>query len=248
MTAAIRVLLVDDEALARSRLRTLLGDCKQPAALVLAEAANAPLAIEALRHHTVDLALLDIHMPGADGLQLAQALGNLERPPVVVFVTAHAEHAVKAFELEAADYLTKPVRLERLQQMLQKVQRVMGATGALQPDSSEEEVLLIPERGRLTRLPVGEVVYLKAELKYVTVRTVAAEHLLDASLGDLEAKYGQRFIRVHRNALAARQAMRSLERRDTDEGETWHLCLHGVPETLAVSRRQLPLVRQVLAG
>jgi two-component system, LytTR family, response regulator AlgR len=128
------------------------------------------------------------------------------------------------------------------------VQRAMGTGVGFQADSLIEDVLLIPERGRLTRLPVDEVVYLKAELKYVTVRTVEAEHLLDASLGDLEGKFGQRFIRVHRNALASRQALRSLERHDSEEGETWHLRLHGVAETLAVSRRQLPLVRQVLAG
>src|SRR5262249_1687948 len=108
---SLRALIVDDEALARSRLRTLLGDCRAPAASIVGEAANATQAVELLRRQPCDLALLDIHMPGADGLALAQALQQLPRPPAVVFVTAHAEHAVQAFELEAVDYLTKPVRL-----------------------------------------------------------------------------------------------------------------------------------------
>ena len=121
---SLQVLVVDDEALARSRLRTLLGDCTAPAATVAGEAANAAQAMELLRRSAFDVVLLDIHMPGADGLTLAQALRSLPQPPAVVFVTAHAEHAVQAFELEAVDYLTKPVRLERLQQALQKVERL----------------------------------------------------------------------------------------------------------------------------
>ena len=106
MNQTLRALIVDDEALARSRLRTLLGDCKLPAALVEGEAANAAQAVELLRRQAYDLALLDIHMPGADGLTLAQTLRTLPHPPALVFVTAHAEHAVQAFELEAVDYLT----------------------------------------------------------------------------------------------------------------------------------------------
>ena len=125
---SLQVLVVDDEALARSRLRTLLGDCTAPAAAVAGEAANAAQAMELLRRLRFDVVLLDIHMPGADGLVLAQALRSLPQPPAVVFVTAYAEHAVAAFELEAVDYLTKPVRLERLQVALQKVERLVQAT------------------------------------------------------------------------------------------------------------------------
>jgi two-component system, LytTR family, response regulator AlgR len=248
----IKVLIVDDEALARQRLRTLLGDCRQPAAVVVAEAPNAAQAIEALRRSPVDLALLDIHMPGADGLKLARTLRELPAPPAVVFVTAHAEHAVTAFELEALDYLTKPVRLERLQQMLhkllQKIERSVGVNTGQMLDFQHEEVLVIQERGKLIKLPLGEVLYLKAELKYITVRTAAGEHLLEASLGELEVRYPTRFIRVHRNALAARHVLRGLERQDGDEGEAWVLRLDGLPETLAVSRRQLAAVREALAG
>ena len=116
---ALKVLIVDDEALARSRLRTLLGDCTDPRAEVVGEAANAVQAMELIPRTGCDLVLLDIHMPGVDGIALAATLRELAAPPAIVFVTAHAEHAVQAFELEAVDYLTKPVRLERLQQALQ---------------------------------------------------------------------------------------------------------------------------------
>ena len=115
MTAPLTVLIVDDEPLARSRLRTLLGDCQQPAAVAAGEAGDANEAMALARRQPFDVVLLDIHMPGTDGIALAQALAQLPQPPAVVFVTAHAEHAVKAFELDAADYLTKPVRRERLQ-------------------------------------------------------------------------------------------------------------------------------------
>ena len=120
-----KVLVVDDEPLARSRLRTLLGDCTSPAVSLDGEAANATQAMALLSHHVFDVALLDIHMPGADGMTLAKTLRDLPNAPAVVFVTAHAEHAVQAFELEAVDYLTKPVRLERLMASLQKIERIV---------------------------------------------------------------------------------------------------------------------------
>lgn len=247
MNQTLRALIVDDEALARSRLRTLLGDCKLPAALVEGEAANATQAVELLRRQAYDLALLDIHMPGADGLTLAQTLRTLPHPPALVFVTAHAEHAVQAFELEAVDYLTKPVRLERLQQALQKAERLLRSRGDAPPDASE--VLLIQERGRTERVPLGEVLYFKAELKYITVRTTAKTHILDGALSELEEKYGDRFLRIHRNALVARRAVRAIEKyEDPVEGEGWAVRLSGVEEMLTVSRRQLAAVREAIAA
>lgn len=245
---SLSVLIVDDEALARARLRTLLGDCRSPAVRVDGEAANATQAIELLRRHRVDLVLLDIHMPGADGLTLAQTLRGLPQPPAVVFVTAHAEHAVQAFELEAVDYLTKPVRLERLQASLQKVERLVQS-GKGRESVLPEEVLLIQERGRIERVPLADVLYLKAELKYVTVRTAAKSYILDAALSELEDKYATQFMRIHRNALIARRAIRALEKNfDPEEGEGWAVRLHGVEELLAVSRRQLAAVREAIAS
>lgn len=239
----LRVLVVDDEPLARIRLKNLLADCTQPAAQVVGEAANAVQTMAFLQHHAVDGVLLDIHMPGMDGLALAQALRALAHPVAVVFVTAHAEHAVQAFELEALDYLTKPVRLERLQLSLQKIERYVHTVKAPEPDLTED-VLVIQERGRTERIPVAQVLYLKAELKYITVRTASRSYVLEASLAELEARYASRFMRIHRNALVARRAVRSLEKHhDPEEGDGWAVRLDGVIEALFVSRRQLAAVR-----
>ena len=244
----LRVLLVDDEALARSRLRTLLADCTSPAAEVLAEAANAVQAMAALQRDVFDVVLLDIRMPGADGVVLARSLAGLAAPPAVVFVTAHAEHAVQAFEVEAIDYLTKPVRLERLQQALQKVERLAQSRRTQQPDMPEE-TLIIQDRGRTERVPLAEVLYLKAELKYITVRTATRSYILDGSLSELEEKYAQQFMRIHRNTLIARRAVRSLEKHfDPEEGEGWAVRLTGIDGLLAVSRRQLSAVRDAISG
>ena len=148
----LKVLIVDDETLARSRLRTLLGECSEPRVDVVGEAANAVQAMEQIQRTGCDLVLLDIHMPGVDGMALAKTLRELAAPPAVVFVTAHAEHAVQAFELEAVDYLTKPVRRERLQQALQKVQRLRAEAAV---DVGCPRSLIIQERGRSERVAAG---------------------------------------------------------------------------------------------
>lgn len=243
----LRVLLVDDEALARSRLRTLLGDCTAPAAEVAGEAANAEQALALLQAQSVDVVLLDIHMPGMDGVHLAQVLRTQTPPPAVVFVTAHAGYALQAFEVEAVDYLTKPVRLERLQQALQKIERLTPMNRAVEPDLADE-FLLIHDRGRTERLPLSSVLYLKAELKYITVRTATRHYVLDGALGEMEQRYASVFIRVHRNALVSRRALRALEKHfDPEEGEGWAVRLQGLDELLMVSRRQLAAVREAMA-
>lgn len=242
------MLVVDDEALARSRLRTLLGDCAAPAALVAGEAADAVQAMTALQQGCFDVVLMDIRMPGVDGMALAQSIATLPQPPAVVFVTAHVEHAVHAFELEAIDYLTKPVRLERLQQALEKVERMAQSRQGPGPDLLDK-MLIIQDRGRTERVPLAEVLYLKAELKYITVRTASRSYILDGSLSELEERHAAWFIRIHRNALIARRAVRALEKHfDPEEGEGWAVRLNGIEEVLAVSRRQLSAVREAIAG
>ncbi|MCY1503157.1 Transcriptional regulatory protein YpdB [compost metagenome] len=245
---SLKTLIVDDEALARSRLRTLLRDCTSPAAEVTAEAAQGEEALAHLAAMDLDLVLLDVHMPGVDGIEVARALRSRPDAPAVVFVTAHASHAVTAFELEAVDYLTKPVRAERLQQALQKVERFLKerrAAGSAADATSE--CVLIQDRGRAERVPLSEVLYLKSEYKYLTVRTATRSHILDGSLNDFEERYPNRFLRVHRNALVARSAIRALERYDDGEdADGWALRLDSVPEPVAVSRRQLAAVREML--
>ena len=251
--APLEVLLVDDEPLARLRLRALLQDCADPASEVVGEAADAQSALALLQGRGAELVLLDIGLPGRDGVQFAAALRRLPRPPSVVFVTAHAEHALRAFELDAVDYLTKPVTRERLRSALQRVaQRRRSVDAPVAAGASS--VLVVHDRGRVLRLPLADVLYLKAELKYVTLRTAAHSYVLDDALADLEQRVGAAFVRIHRNALVAKSALRELERRvlDTGDGgapaETWAVRIVPTHDWLAVSRRQLSSVREALRG
>lgn len=244
----LRTLIVDDEPLARLRLRMLLQDCADPSVQVVAEAGDANTALAWLQaHDDCDLALLDIRMPGRDGMQLAAALRSLPQPPAVVFVTAHGHHALRAFDLDAVDYLTKPVTRERLQAALRRVvQRRWPLESQPQP-LQDEPVLVVSDRGRVLRVPVAEVLVLKAELKYVTLRTADGSHLLDDSLADLERRLGPGFIRIHRNALVAARAVREL-RRHAEADDAWAVRVAPIDEWLPVSRRQLPAVREALAA
>lgn len=257
----LRLLIVDDEPLARLRLRGLLADASHPPVEVVAEAGSGAEALHALALHAVDAVLLDIHMPGLSGLELARRLKALQPAPAVVFVTAHAEHALQAFELEAVDYLTKPVRRARLQDALGRVLQRAGrgaavATPPLPATSAVAElpVLVVSDRGRVLRIPVAEVVYLKAEMKYVTLRTPEHAYVLDDALADLEQRLGDVVLRIHRNAVVARGALRVLEKRslpgaDSDEaGEGWAVQVAPTGEWLAVSRRQVAAVREAIAA
>jgi len=189
MKAALRVLLVDDEPLARLRLRTLLGAQTAVPTEVVGEAGDTEAALALLQQVApVDLLLVDIRMPGRDGLRLARVLRTLAQPPAVVFVTAHAEHALTAFELEALDYLTKPVRSERLLAALQRAWARQRPADSANAPLTDGPVLVVADRGRVLRLPLAEVLYLKAELKYVTLRTAGSSHLLDESLSELEQR------------------------------------------------------------
>ena len=255
MQKSLRVLVVDDEEMARMRLRGLVGENPDPTATVVGEAANAMQALNWLAHNECDVLLLDIHMPGHDGLQLAAEIKQRARPPEVIFVTAYAEHAVTAFDLNAADYLTKPVRRERLQAALQRVAQRQAQRPALTvPNAGGEPVIVVSELGRVVRVPVSEVLYLKAELKYVTLRTTERTYVLDDALSDLEQRLGEHFLRIHRNTLVARRALRALERRklavaaDDDGTEGWAVCVRPLDEWLAVSRRQLAAVREAMTG
>jgi two-component system response regulator AlgR len=250
----LKVLIVDDEDLARLRMRSLLADCASPAAEVAGEAGSAAEALHWLSANQADLVLLDINMPGLDGLQLAERLRASAHPPKIVFVTAHANHALKAFEIDAVDYLTKPVRRARLQDALVRVAQRLDrapAAPARPAEPAEQPVLVVSDRGRVQRVPVADILYLKAELKYVTLRTPAHAYVLDDSLSDLEQRLGDVMLRIHRNALVARTAVTKLERRaptDGDgDGEGWAVQVGATQEWLQVSRRQLTQVRELLA-
>ena len=247
--APIRVLVVDDETPARRRLRELLDDCSASLPIaVVGEAANGREALDLMQSAPPDLVLTDIHMPDMDGIELARHLLKLPRPPVVVFTTAYQEHALAAFEVHAVDYLVKPVRVQRLLSALQKVPKLrpINAERISQLPANARRFLSVTERSRVVLVPIDDVIYLKAELKYITIRTHDREFLLEESLTRLEAEFGHRFVRVHRNCLVARDAIRGFERRVNDDGDAhWEVLLNGLTEPLPVSRRQQGVVREL---
>ena len=249
-TGELRVFIADDEEPARARLKELLADIRgELASKVVGESANGFEAVERLPGSGAQVLLLDVQMPGMGGLELARHLCGLPDAPAIVFVTAHDRHAVEAFELNALDYLMKPVRAARLASALRKAlaagpaarERLeRAATGA-------REYFSVAERNRIALVPVNEVVYLKAELKYVTLRTHSGEHLIEEPLVAIEREFAERFVRVHRNCLVARGAIRGFERAGGGEEEPhWNVVLEGIAERLPVSRRQWPAVKGVL--
>ena len=244
-TAPLRIIIVDDEPPARERLRALLADLAvQLPSVVVGEAANGLAALEVLREQPADVVLVDIRMPGMDGIELASHLGRLEKPPAVIFTTAYDNYAVQAFDLNAVDYLLKPVRAQRLLAALQKLPASRPGDTRLALLGRElrrggRTHLSCHERGRLLLVPVGEVRYFKADLKYVTARTVDREYLLDEALTHLETEFADRFLRLHRSVLIARDAIAGLEKAADDDAEAYGWALvRGVPEKLPVSRRQ----------
>lgn len=254
---ALRVYIADDEAPARARLKELLADIRgELATLVVGESDGGLDVIDRLPGSDSQVLLLDIQMPGMGGIELARHLCVLERAPAVIFVTAHDRHAVEAFELNALDYLMKPVRAERLLAALRKC--VLAATVESGPRDRIErleraaggprEFFPVADRNRIVLVPVREVLFLKAELKYVTLRTKAGEHLIEEPLVSIEREFGERFVRVHRNCLVARAAIRGFERvaGSGDEEPHWSVMLDGTPERLPVSRRLWPAVKGVL--
>ena len=243
----LRVLIVDDEPPARARLRDLLDDCRaQVPNAIVGEAGSGLEGLDLLASNPADVALVDIHMPGMSGIEFARHIQGLEAPPAVIFVTAHDQYAVEAFEVNAVDYLLKPVRSGRIAAALKKAAAGprLGREVFDRVDPHPRRFLSVNERGRLTLVPLAEVLYLKAELKYVTVRTREHEYLIEASLAQLEAEFAALFIRIHRNCLVARRLIRGFERLEGDVAEAnWAVLIEGCQERLPVSRRQWAQVK-----
>ena len=246
----LRIFIADDETPARERMKELLGDIAAdvPTAVV-GEARDGLATLDAVPGSGAQVLLLDIQMPGMGGLEVARHLMALEQPPTIIFVTAHDRHAVEAFELNALDYLLKPVRAERLAAALKK------AAGGAAPNREQlaraaagaREYLSIAERNRIVLVPVRDIVFLRAEQKYVTLRTREKEHLLEEALVSLEKEFADRFVRIHRNCLVARAAIRGFERSLDGEESSWLVELDGIEERLPVSRRQWPIVRELVS-
>jgi two-component system response regulator AlgR len=245
---SLKVFIADDEEPARERLKTLLGDiAQQVPTSVVGEARHGVEAVEQVPPSGAEVVLLDIQMPGMNGLEVARHLSRLDPPPRIVFVTAHDRHAVEAFELNALDYLLKPVRAERLAAALRKASVPENESLAKAADGPRE-YLSVAERNRIVLVPVRDILFLRAEQKYVTVRTRAREHLVEEPLITLEREFAASFVRIHRNCLVARSAIRGFERVPGEEEEPhWQVVLDGLEERLPVSRRQWPLLRDIVA-
>lgn len=242
----LRILIVDDEPLARARLRDLLDDAQAEFPNVVAgEAANGREAVEFVAREAVDVVLMDVRMPEMDGVEAARHLAALPAPPAVIFATAFDAYAVKAFEVNAIDYLLKPVRAERLLEALRRARPATPDAGALSAAADRpRQHFCIHERGRVHLVPVSEVLYLRAELKYVTVRTAEREYLIEESLTQLEPELGRDFVRVHRNCLVARSAIAGFERVGSPGDGGWVAVIRATGERLAVSRRQQHVIRE----
>jgi len=240
----MKALIVDDEPLARERLGTLLRECGNVE--IVGEAANGRDAVAAVARLAPDVVLLDIRMPLMDGLEAARHVAGFDAPPAVIFCTAYDEHALAAFEANAVDYLVKPIRRERLQAALErarkfttstfeKIEAVVGA--------SRRSHLCARVRGNLVLVPVNDIQYLLAEDKYVVVHHPGGEVLVEEALKALETEFAERFVRIHRNCLVARERLTALTR--SNDGRVFAQ-LHGVTAPLEVSRRNLPGLRKLV--
>lgn len=241
----MRLIIVDDEPLARERLRRMVEAF--PGWEVAGEAANGEQAQACIRETEPDVVLMDIHMPGMDGLQTARQFADMPLPPAIIFTTAHSEHALSAHDAAAAGYLLKPVRREQLAQALQRARRPSRAQlGTLRAGAQDtalsRQFIHGTTREGMVRVPIDDVVYFLAEQKYVTVHHLHGNLLIEDSLRALEQDLDERFLRVHRKALVARRCIQALVR--TDQG--LYLRLRNAEATVPVSRRCLAQVRRIL--
>lgn len=280
-----RIYIVDDEAPARARLRTVLSDIAEACPHILVgEAEHAQGALGGIAATVPDVVLVDVQMPEVTGLQLVQQLiqaytgkGNSTLPaaaemPIIIFVTAYEHYAVHAFDVHAFDYLLKPVRAARLQQALIRATQLRFPDAIKKPaNAAQQAVARLPltrthfsvqERGRVLLVPIDDVRFLKAELKYVVLRTKSKEYLIEDSLMSIEEELCAQFVRVHRNALVARNAIIGVERgtlaidADGEEGadkksipglqQTWQVILRDVEQRLPISRRQWGIIRALV--
>ena len=249
------VLVADDEPLAREQLVNLLTENAShlPIGNII-ESTNGLEAFdliecsdESLRP---DIAFLDIHMPEMSGLELAHHLSKMRKPPLIVFVTAHDQHAIEAFDAQALDYIMKPARTERILNVFNKIELIAGTKERILDETlvkaglNQRTHLSVSERGHVRLIPIGEIVYLKAELKYTTIRTTEKEYLTEEPLIGLEYEFEGQFLRIHRNCLVPKFRLKGFERNKSDEAG-WCALIEGCPDKLAVSRRQWAAIKDL---
>lgn len=241
-THAMKILIADDEAPARNRLRVLLEEI--PGTQVIAEARNGKEALSMAAENLPHVMLLDIRMPQMDGIEAAEHSLKLYHPPAIIFTTAYDTHAMQAFDMNAVDYLLKPIRRERLEIALKKARALLPAQlGGIRQLRPQRTHFSATERGRILLIPLSEVIYLRAEYKYLTVRTREREFLIEDSLVNIEQEFPEQFVRLHRNCLVTQSCIRGFEKRQETNGENhWVALLTDIPDTLPISRRQQHIV------
>ena len=242
---SLNILIVDDDHLARRRIRQMLARCPADLCGRVDEAPDAAFAAGMIRHRRFDLLLLDIRMPGQqDGLQFASALRDLPQRPAVVFVTGHSEHALKAFDADAIDYITKPVQADRLERALVKADGIRHR--GLLEQLHEHDSLRITVRGGAQKLEISEVLYIRAENKRLSVITPGGIFNLDGTLDDLQGRFALKLIRIHRHTLVVISAITDLKRAadDHQHNASWTLGLRTSGERLPVARRMVSEVRE----
>lgn len=233
--AKLKVLIVDDEPPARERLRSLLAEIGDVE--VAGEAASGSDALSRVEDLAPDVVLLDVRMPGMDGLEAARHLNVLEEPPAVIFTTAYDEYAVEAFEANAVGYLLKPVRQGQLAAAIARAGRLTRAQLQKLAASSEADRrthIAARHREGLRLIPIEEVQYFLADQKYTTVHHVKGEDLIDDSLRLLEGEFAATFVRIHRNALVG---IKYLDRIERNADGQYFVHLRGCTAPLQVSRR-----------
>jgi two-component system response regulator AlgR len=231
----LKVLIVDDEPPARERLRSMLAELG--AVEVVGEAGNGHEALDLTHDLSPDVVLLDVRMPGMDGLEAARHLNVLEQPPAVIFTTAFDQYAVEAFQAQAVGYLLKPVRKEQLGAALARAGRLTRAqlqSLAASSGAARRSHIAARHREGLKLIPIEEVQYFLADQKYTTVRHVRGEDLIEDSLRLLESEFPAEFVRIHRNALVGVKHLERIERRADGQ---YLVHLRGGEAPLPVSRR-----------
>jgi two-component system response regulator AlgR len=239
----MNVLIVDDEQLARQRLRHMLSGMGEQ---VVGEAASGEQALKQTMNASPDVVLMDIRMPGMDGLETADYINQMENPPAIIFTTAYSDHALEAFETHAIDYLLKPIKQDRLANAINAAKRLTRAQIERLRNADEGDArskICVKSRGSLELVPIDDIIYFKADQKYVTLKTDDHEYLIEESLKALEQEFNHRFLRIHRNALVSENHIAGLSK--NDDG---HQCivLNYTDDILEISRRHLPSIRKKL--
>lgn len=234
----MKYLVIDDEFLARARLRELILRIDPEAEII--EAENGQAAIEMCENHVPDTALVDIRMPGISGIELVYHLSALEHTPTVIFTTAYTEYALEAFDANAIDYLLKPVQIDRLRRALKKAEPITKVQTDSLRKSTRSLHISITQKGKIKLVPIKDICFLKAENKYLLVKTLREEYLMNDTLNNLEKELGDEFLRVHRNALISTAHLEGLEK--NQEGQ-WCVFFRGIPDQIEISRRQTPAIR-----